>query len=103
MSKPISFHGVYPILATPFSDDDEIDLESFDRMIRFMAALRVDGVTILGGLGESNRMLDREREQLIKTAVNAAGAMPVIVGTSHGGTLAALGSSHMAETLGADA
>ena len=80
MSKPISFEGIYPILATPFRDDESLDLESFDRLIRFMAQLRVDGVTILGVLGESNRMLDREREELIKTAVNAAGDMPVIVG-----------------------
>ena len=102
MSKPISFQGVYPILATPFRDDESLDLESFDRLIRFMAQLGVDGVTILGVLGESNRMLDREREELIETAVNAAGNMPVIVGTSHAGTRAALGLSQMAESLGAD-
>ena len=59
MSKPISFQGVYPILATPFRDDETLDLESFDRLIRFMARLQVSGITILGVLGESNRMLDR--------------------------------------------
>jgi 4-hydroxy-tetrahydrodipicolinate synthase len=94
---------VYPILATPFHDDESIDLESFDRMIRFMGNLGMDGVTILGVLGESNRLLDREREQLVQTAVKAAGSMPIIVGTSHTGTRAALGLSQMAESLGADA
>src|SRR4030095_965647 len=103
MAQPISFQGVYPILATPFHDDESLDLESFDRLIRFMARLRVDGVTILGVLGESNRLLDREREQLIETAVKAAGNMPIIVGASHSGTRAALGLSQMAEALGADA
>jgi len=103
MPKSISFRGVYPILATPFRDDESLDLESFDRLIRFMAALGVEGVTVLGVLGESNRLLDREREQLIQTAVRAAGAMPVIVGASHSGTRAALGLSQMAEALGADA
>lgn len=103
MTKPISFQGVYPILATPFHDDESLDLESFDRLIRFMARLGVDGVTILGVLGESNRLLDREREQLIQTAVKAAGSVPVIVGTSHSGTRAALALSQMAEALGADA
>jgi 4-hydroxy-tetrahydrodipicolinate synthase len=102
MSKPISFHGVYPILATPFHDDESLDLESFDRLIRFMAQIGVEGVTILGVLGESNRMLDREREEMIRTAVAAAGEMPVIVGTSHTGSRAALGLSKMAEDLGAD-
>jgi 4-hydroxy-tetrahydrodipicolinate synthase len=101
MSKPVSFEGVYPILATPFNDDGTLDLESFERLIRFMVHLQVDGVTILGVLGESNRMLDREREDLIRTAVHAARGMPVIVGTSHSGTHAALGLSQMAESLGA--
>jgi len=103
MAKPISFQGVYPILATPFAEDESLDLESFDRLIRFMARLGVDGVTILGVLGEANRLLDREREQLIQTAVKAAGSLPVIVGASHSGTRAALGLSQMAEALGADA
>jgi len=103
MAKSISFEGVYPILATPFHDDESVDLESFDRLIRFMAELGMDGVTILGVLGESNRLLDREREQLIQTAVKAAGSMPIIVGSSHTGTRAALGLSQMAESLGADA
>jgi 4-hydroxy-tetrahydrodipicolinate synthase len=103
MSKPISFQGVYPILATPFRDDESLDLDSFDRMIRFMGRLPVDGVTILGVLGESNRLLDREREELIRTAVSAADEMPVIVGTSYSGTRAALSLSKMAEDLGADA
>ena len=73
-------------------------------MIRFMTRLGVDGVTILGVLGESNRLLDREREALIGAAVRAAESkLPIIVGTSHSGTLAALHLSQMAESLGADA
>jgi 4-hydroxy-tetrahydrodipicolinate synthase len=103
MAAKISFEGVYPILATPFHDDESVDLESMDRLIRFMAGLRMDGVTILGVLGEANRMLDREREALIKTAVKAAAGLPVIVGTSHSGTQAALSLSRMAQELGADA
>lgn len=104
MPQPISFQGIYPILATPFLDDERPDLESVDRLVRFMARLEMDGVTVLGVLGEANRMLDNEREALIRTAVKAAGGrMPVIVGTSHSGTRAALGLSQMAQELGADA
>jgi 4-hydroxy-tetrahydrodipicolinate synthase len=101
---PIDFQGVYPILATPFRDDESLDLESLDRLIRFMARMGVDGVTVLGVLGEANRMLDREREQVVRTAVQAAqGRIPIIVGTSHSGTQAALGLSQMAQELGAQA
>ena len=104
MSKALNFSGVFPILATPFDAQEQLDLESFDRLICFMVKLGVEGVTILGVLGESNRLLDREREALIKTAVNAAQEkLPIIVGTSHSGTLAALQLSQMAEALGAAA
>jgi len=104
MPTRTSFEGVYPILATPFHDDEHPDLESFDRLVRFMAGLGVDGLTVLGVLGEANRMLDREREALIRTAVKAAeGRLPVIVGTSHSGTQAAVGLSQMAQELGAQA
>ena len=98
----VTFKGVFPILVTPFDDQGNLDLESFDRMVRFMADIGVNGVTIIGVLGESNRMLDAEREQLIKTAVGAAGGrIPIIVGTSYSGTRATLELSRMAESLGA--
>ena len=104
MTATPNFRGVYPILVTPFDAQEQPDLESFDRLIRFMAKIGVDGVTILGVLGESNRMLDAEREQLIRTAVTAAeGRLPIVVGTSHKGTLATRGLSQMAADLGASA
>ena len=104
MPKPTpSFTGVWPILVTPFDDKENVDLDSMDRVIRFMVQLGMDGVTILGVLGESNRLLDAEREQIIATSVKAAGAMPVCVGTSHTGTAAARALSQMAEQLGAAA
>jgi len=103
MTSKLTFEGVYPILATPFHDDERVDLDSMERLIRFMAGIGVDGVTILGVLGEANRMLDSEREALIKSAVRAAAGLPVIVGTSHTGTRAALNLSQMAQELGADA
>lgn len=101
------FSGVIPILATPFNDDESLDLASWQRMIEFMVALKVDGITILGVLGESNRLSDHERETLIKSAVATVATgrrrIPVIVGTSHTGTAAATFLSRMAEDLGADA
>lgn len=96
----IVLKGVFPILVTPFDDRGGVDLTSFERVVRFMAEIGVDGVTILGVLGEANRMVDAEREVLIRSAI-AAADVPVVVGTSHSGTQATLGLSRMAENLGA--
>lgn len=95
--------GVYPILPTPFLDDESLDLPSLDRTIRFFAELGVQGVTLLGVLGESNRLTDAERSELVRTAVAAAGELPVIVGCSHTGTAATLALARDAVALGAAA
>ena len=103
MTAP-KFSGVIPILATPFNDDESLDLASWRRMIEFMVGLNVNGITILGVLGESNRLNDHEREALIKSAVAVVNKrIAVIVGTSHSGSAAAAYLSRMAEDAGADA
>lgn len=96
-----AFTGVIPILATPFNDDESLDLVSLDRMIRFFGGLGANGFTVLGVLGEANRLIDAERTQIIRTAVAAAGGKPVIVGTSHAGTAATIMHSREAADLGA--
>lgn len=102
--KPISLAGVVPILATPFDEKERLDTESLQRLVRFMVDINVDGITVLGVLGESNRLTDIERETVIKTAVGIVGErMPVVVGTSHAGTLATLQLTQMAADCGAHA
>lgn len=97
-----SFTGVYPILPTPFRNDESVDLDSYAGIIRFMTEIGVDGITILGVLGEANRLIDAERKVVIQTAIeSAAGKIPVIVGTSHSGTRATIQLSQMAANLGA--
>ncbi len=103
MAPSKNFRGVFPILATPFRDDETVDLSSMHRLVSFMGRIGADGVTVLGVLGESNRLTDREREQIIATAVEAAGDMPVIVGASHAGTSGTIDLSQMAQSLGAAA
>lgn len=98
----IEFKGVIPILVTPFAADESLDLESLKRVVSFMVDAGMDGVTVLGVLGEVNRLTDTEKEQVIATAVEAAaGRIPVIVGTSHSGTRACLELSQRAADLGA--
>jgi 4-hydroxy-tetrahydrodipicolinate synthase len=102
--KQVKFEGVIPILATPFRDDESLDPDSWARLLEFMVGLGVDGVTILGVLGESNRLSDHERETLIRQAVSVVnGRVPIIAGTSHTGTRAAMHLARMAQDLGADA
>ncbi|MEN9760263.1 MAG: hypothetical protein RI906_89 [Pseudomonadota bacterium] len=100
----MKFTGVFPILATPFDAQERFDEGSLRQMLDFMVRIGVDGVTVLGVLGEANRMGDREREAIVRTAVSGvAGKVPVIVGVSHPGTQATLDLAAMAADLGASA
>jgi dihydrodipicolinate synthase/N-acetylneuraminate lyase len=42
MPSDVSFKGVFPILVTPFDDMEVVDLDSFVRVVRFMAEIGVD-------------------------------------------------------------
>ncbi|MYE23220.1 MAG: dihydrodipicolinate synthase family protein [Gammaproteobacteria bacterium] len=100
----ISFRGVFPILPTPFLPDESIDVTSCGAMVRRMVEFGVDGVTILGVLGEANRLTDGERFQVIEACVEAAaGQIPVVVGASHAGTKASCELAKDAIVRGADA
>ena len=100
----ISFRGVFPILPTPFLPDESVDVASCGAMVRRMVEFGVDGVTILGVLGEANRLTDGERVQVIEACVEAAaGQVPVVVGASHAGTKASCELAKDALARGADA
>ena len=101
------FTGVWPIMATPFRSDESLDLEGFAKSVAFMAEAGASGCTITGVLGESNRLTDGERAELIEAAVGVGAAsgrdFPICVGTSHAGTFATVALSQMAKDLGAAA
>ena len=99
----MKFSGVIPILATPFHEDESFDAESMAGLVGLMKRIGVDGITVLGVLGEANRLNDAEREAVVRTAVDAADGLPVIAGASASGTRAACDLAHMAESLEASA
>ena len=51
-----SAKGVYIISAPPFIDDGSIDFDSADSLVEFYIEKGVSGMTILGMMGEANKM-----------------------------------------------
>lgn len=76
--------GVYIISATPFAPDGALDLASLDRLTDFYVAKGVDGITILGQLGEADKLSPEERRAVIDRVL-ARTRLPVIVGVSDPG------------------
>jgi 4-hydroxy-tetrahydrodipicolinate synthase len=96
--------GVFIIAATPFAHDGTLDLKSLERLIGFYIDAGVHGITILGMMGEAQKLTHDEARLVVRTTLRqVAGEVPVVVGVSSTGlaNLAALTSDAMA--LGAAA
>ena len=74
--------GVYLIAATPFHEAGELDLASLDRLIDWYLGHGVDGLTILGQLGEAPKLEHAESVEIARRMIRRAPALPVIVGVS---------------------
>lgn len=78
-----SAKGVYLITVTPFAADSSLDLESTDRMVDSYLERGVDGLTILGIMGEATKLTAEESRTFAKRVLDRVnGRVPVIVGAS---------------------
>lgn len=94
--------GVHTIMPTPFDEDGALDLASLERLTDFLIGLGVDGLVVLGVLGEAPKLSQAEQEQVIATTVAAAaGRVPVLAGTGAAGTRLAVERSAAALAAGA--
>jgi 4-hydroxy-tetrahydrodipicolinate synthase len=76
--------GVYLIAATPFKDDGELDLPGLDQLTDWYLARGVDGLTILGQLGEAPKLTLHESLSVARRVLGRTG-VPVVVGVSSPG------------------
>ena len=82
-----SASGVYIISATPFTDDGALDLDSTDRLADFYIENGVSGITVLGMMGEAQKMSPAESEQFLARMLKRVDdKVPVVVGVSNAGT-----------------
>ncbi len=94
--------GVWNIVPTPFHLDEELDLASLRRLTDFVIGHEVDGMTILGVLGEGAKLTDGERSAVIETTLDqAAGRLPVCITVSAPSTHRAEAYAREAESAGA--
>jgi 4-hydroxy-tetrahydrodipicolinate synthase len=95
------FQGVYTIMPTPFSNDGRLDLKSLETLTRFLVSKGVDGLVVLGVMGEAPKLSQAEQDDVIRTTVAAAEQIPVFSGSGAAGTDLAVEKSLNALALGA--
>ncbi|ODR21300.1 4-hydroxy-tetrahydrodipicolinate synthase [Mycolicibacterium porcinum] len=95
--------GVLTALATPFDQDEAIDVDKLKGVVDRSIKAGVDGVVAAGSTGEVGALSSDERRLLIDTVVEqAAGRVPVIAQTGATTTAEAIRLSQAAQRSGAD-
>lgn len=99
-----AWRGIHPIVPTAFRADGSFDPDSQRRLVDWLLQVGVQGVAILGFLGEAHKLTEQERSEVIETVIDqAAGRLKVLVGVRALGTAGAIAQAKEARSLGADA
>lgn len=79
-------NGVYIIALTPFTDTGALDLESTDRMVEFYLERGATGLTVLGMMGEAQKLTTDESQVYVRRILKRVdGRVPVVAGVSSAG------------------
>lgn len=101
VSQP-RYKGVFPVVPTIFKESGELDIPGQKRCVDFMIDAGSNGLCILANFSEQFSISDEERDTLTREILqHVAGRVPVIVTTTHYGSLICAQRSRRAQELGA--
>ncbi len=96
------FTGIIVVVPTPFDTSGQIDDASVERLIGHYLDLGVQGLTIMGVMGEGSKLSAAESQALMQRIFGVVdGAIPVIVGASNPDDDACIAIAEAAMGLGA--
>src|SRR5438445_5831256 len=96
-------HGIIPPVATPMRDNEDLDLPRLKWFLDELITAGVHGVFVLGTNSEFYALDEREKQEVIATAVaHVNKRVPVYAGTGAETTREAVRLTKMAEREGAD-
>ncbi len=101
MSFGTDTRGVYAIAPTPFLPGGALDVASCGGMTEAYLERGVDGLTILGIMGEAQKLEPEESLAVVREVIEHAAGLPVIVGVSAPGFAAMKRLAGEAMSLGA--
>lgn len=73
--------GIFPVIATPFSENMEVDYEALKRVVDFCIHCGAHGFLTTAMASEFYTLTDEEHNRIVETIINhTAGRVPVVVG-----------------------
>ncbi|MBR0782946.1 4-hydroxy-tetrahydrodipicolinate synthase [Bradyrhizobium iriomotense] len=98
-----TFRGTYTVMITPFTAAGEVDVAALRAFVDWQIAQGIHGLIPLGSTGEFLSMDDDEKALVAEVVIRqAAGRVPVLIGTGAEDTREVVRLSRRAEKLGAD-
>jgi len=101
---PKELRGYFPIMATAYDEDGEVDLASMRRLTNFLIDNGAQGMSPNGGDSEAPHLKPEERLRILEAVVEAnGGRTPVLAGTSADTVEESLELNKQAQAAGVDA
>ena len=98
----IQWKGVMPAVTTKFTDNDELDLKTFELNINAQLEAGVHGIVLGGTLGEASTLFEEEKRILTTATVEIVkGKVPVLINIAEQSTKGAIEAAQKAEDDGA--
>lgn len=98
-----AFRGTYTVMITPFTLEGAVDAEALRAFVDWQIGQGIHGLIPLGSTGEFLSLDDDEKVLVAETVITqAAGRVPVLIGTGAEDTREVIRLSRRAETMGAD-
>ena len=97
------FRGTGTALITPFDEELNVDFKALRKLVGFQVENKVNFLVVLGTTGEAPVIEEEERKKIIETVVTeAAGKIPIVIGTGSNDTRKVIKLNKIAEELHAD-
>jgi len=97
------FEGTFVVSVTPFTSDEELDLEALRANVDYYIESGVHGVVVGGSTGEFTSLSFQEHKKIIEAVVDEVnGRVPVIAGTGACFTRRVIELTKYAKDVGAD-
>lgn len=103
--KPDKITGIVPVLPTPFDPEEQLDLQSLERLIRFCAENGFGAVCLPAYASEFYKLTELERDLVVEHAIDAANGEILIIAQSnhyagiHAATIAATNEEKGADVI----
>ena len=96
--------GTFTAVITPFTDDNQIDYNSLEKIVEMQIERGIDGIVFLGTTGESPTISPEDHQKILQWSTKIVNKrVKVIHGTGSNSTEEALKYSKVAYEAGADA